>query len=96
MIAEDDSNKNGTTDLSPRAQVSHPRRAKQVDKAGRKLDQFPSPQPLTEQERLLARYVQDYPQEAVILAREQAEFEKEIEQWKRDLSLEIHSDRQER
>jgi len=44
-----------------------------------KLDQFPSPQPLSEQEKLLLRYVHEFPQEAVLIAKAQAESEKEIE-----------------
>jgi len=34
-----------------------------------KLDQFPSPQPLSEQEQLLARYVAQHHEEAVLIAR---------------------------
>jgi hypothetical protein len=33
-----------------------------------KLDQFPSPQPLSEQERILAHYVMNYPQHAALIA----------------------------
>lgn len=38
-----------------------------------KLDQFPSPQPLSEQEKILASYVEANPQHAVLLARARAE-----------------------
>jgi hypothetical protein len=38
-----------------------------------KLDQFPSPRPLTEQEKLLAEYVSQFHQEAVLVARARAE-----------------------
>ena len=41
----------------------------QVAKALPKLDQFPSPQPLSEQEKLLASYVTVYPKQAAFLAR---------------------------
>jgi hypothetical protein len=34
-----------------------------------KLDQFPSPHPLSEQEKILERYVAKYPERAVLLAR---------------------------
>lgn len=52
-----------------------------VDKAANpKLDQFPSPRPLSEQEQLLVRYVHEFPEEAVLIAKAQAESEKEIEQ----------------
>lgn len=37
------------------------------------LSQFPSPQPLNEQEEILARYVRENTQEAVLLAQAQAE-----------------------
>ena len=51
-----------------------------VAAANPKLDQFPSPQPLSEQERALARYVRDFPQEAELIARMQEESEREIQQ----------------
>jgi hypothetical protein len=38
-----------------------------------KLDQFPSPQPLSEQERMLASYVATYPEHATLVARARAE-----------------------
>ena len=41
----------------------------QVAKALPKLDQFPSPQPLSEQEKLLASYVAVYPKQAALLAK---------------------------
>jgi len=34
-----------------------------------KLDQFPSPQPLSEQEKILASYVEKYPEHAALMAR---------------------------
>ena len=45
-----------------------------------KLDQFPSPQPLSEQELALARYVNQFPREAELIARAQEEFDREIQQ----------------
>jgi len=47
--------------------------------AAPKLDQFPSPQPLSEQELALARYVQSFPREATLIAQAQQEFELEIQ-----------------
>ena len=41
----------------------------QVPKALPKLDQFPSPQPLSEEEKLLASYVAVYPKQAALLAK---------------------------
>jgi hypothetical protein len=38
-----------------------------------KLDQFPSPQPLSEQEKILAGYVTRYPQHAALVARARTE-----------------------
>ena len=38
-----------------------------------KLDQFPSPQPLSEQERILASYVGKYPEHAILIARARSE-----------------------
>jgi hypothetical protein len=38
-----------------------------------RLDQFPSPMPLSGQEEMLARYVQERPQEAMMVARARAE-----------------------
>lgn len=53
-----------------------PRRALAVhgQSAEPKLDRFPAPTPLSEQERLLARYVREYPQRAILMARVQTEF----------------------
>jgi hypothetical protein len=47
----------------------HGAHATAVASANPKLDQFPSPQPLSEQERLLENYVAKYPERAVLLAR---------------------------
>jgi hypothetical protein len=64
-----------------------------------RLDRFPSPQPLSEQELALARYVREFPQEATLIARTQAEFENEIRQKMKDVHSETDdygSDQQER
>ncbi len=64
-----------------------------------KLDQFPSPQPLSKQELALARYVSEFPQEATLIARTQAEFEAEIQQKMKEARYETEdygSDQQER
>jgi hypothetical protein len=53
--------------------VTHPTRPVAVSNAHPKLDQFPSPQPLSEQEKILASYVQEYPENAVLLARARTE-----------------------
>jgi hypothetical protein len=57
-----------TTPASPtitRTRHAHARRTPKIPR----LDQFPAPQPLTEQEQILAQYVQRYPQSARLLAR---------------------------
>lgn len=51
----------------------HAARDTQVAQALPKLDQFPSPQPLSEQEKLLARYVAVYPKQAALLAKLRSE-----------------------
>lgn len=60
----------------------HAARDAQVAKALPKLDQFPSPQPLTEAERRLAAYVGQHYDEAVLIARarEQYRIQDEAEQ----------------
>jgi hypothetical protein len=44
-----------------------------VANAHPKLDQFPSPQPLSEQEKILTSYIRNYPESAVLLARARTE-----------------------
>ena len=43
-----------------------------------KLDVFPSPHPLSDQELALARYVRNFPADAKAVAKEQADSEKEV------------------
>jgi len=59
--------------------LARPYQPKVVATAAPKLDQFPSPRPLSEQELALARYVNEFPQEAMLIARAQEEYEKEIQ-----------------
>jgi hypothetical protein len=47
---------------------------------GPKLTQFPSPEPLTQEELALVRYAKQFPEDAVVIASAQEEFEKEIQQ----------------
>ena len=44
-----------------------------------KLEQFPAPAPLSDQERMLATYVRDFPKKAALMARAQTEVRKEDE-----------------
>lgn len=52
---------------------THPLRRKTAAPKNPKLDQFPSPHPLSEQEQMLARYVAQFNDEAVIVARVRTE-----------------------
>ena len=54
---------------APRRITAHRTDPAVVASAAPKLDQFPSPQPLSEQEKLLENYVAKYPERAVLLAR---------------------------
>jgi heme/copper-type cytochrome/quinol oxidase subunit 1 len=45
-----------------------------------RLEQFPSARPLSEEEQMLARYVREFPQEAVLVAQDQAKAHKELEE----------------
>jgi hypothetical protein len=44
-----------------------------------KLEKFPSPAPLNDQEKMLARYVEEFPQRAALIARAQADLRKRDE-----------------
>ena len=55
------------------AHKTHALRTAPVVAAVPKLDQFPSPHPLSEQERMLASYVAQFHDEAVIVARARTE-----------------------
>jgi hypothetical protein len=46
-----------------------PHRVRRVATAVPKLEVFPSPQPLSEQEQLLANYIAEYPEHALLVAR---------------------------
>lgn len=51
-----------------------------------KLDQFPSPQPLSEQEQILASYVHNYPKDAALIAEARMEaLRKDQEERQREL-----------
>lgn len=44
-----------------------------------RLDQFPSPRPLSEQEVILTKYAERFPKEARLIAQEQDKFQQEIQ-----------------
>ena len=47
----------------------HPPRTTNIGVNSPKLEQFPSPQPMSEQEEILANYVGKYPEHAILIAR---------------------------
>jgi len=55
------------------------RRGAGLRKRPPKLDQFPSPLPLNEQEKLLSIYIREFPENAVLVARAQTELRKREE-----------------
>ncbi len=57
--------------------VSRAHRKTQIVASVPRLEQFPSPQPLSEQEALLARYIEQFPREAVLMARAQTQLMKQ-------------------
>ena len=67
--------------LNARWVRSKPRRShpSAVPADGPKLDQFPSPEPLSKEELAMARYVKKFPQDAATIASAQEEFEKEVQ-----------------
>jgi hypothetical protein len=56
-----------------------------------KLEQFPTPAPLSEQERILARYVAEYSEQAVLVARAQMSLEQQEQREKSQRSQENSS-----
>lgn len=71
-----------------RSQMDKPRRLRthevrktplQVANTTPRLEHFPSPRPLSEQEKLLVAYVREYPKQAAEVAQEQSEREQEFQ-----------------
>ena len=50
-----------------------------------KLQQFPSPRPISEQELMLLEYVHHYPEEAILIAKRQDMFQAAVEQAEREI-----------
>ncbi|SRR6266852_7292918 len=67
--------------------IAHPIRPDAVVATSPRLDQFPSPKPLSEQERMLLDYVEQFPEEAALIAQAQAALEdrQELERYRRQL-----------
>ena len=98
-VASNDSTNTGHPRAPQRAGIRRASRREAVAVAPPRLDHFPSPQPLTEQELALAHYVSQFPQEATLIAQAQEEYEKEIQQAMKDARPETEtnsSDQQER
>jgi len=55
------------------AMAHRPRSSTAAVRSAPHLEQFPSPQPLSEQEKILARYVATYPEHAALVAEARAE-----------------------
>lgn len=62
-----------------RRTVRHPAQPANVVADSPKLDHFPSPQPLTEQEKAALEYVEQFPEQASLMAQAQAAFAKQEE-----------------
>jgi hypothetical protein len=65
----------------PHGRLAPPRTKARTKAIEPKLGQFPSSRPLSHEEQLLVRYVQEFPEEAAVTAKAQADSEKEIEQF---------------
>jgi len=100
------SHKSGPVTLPKTATMRLPKRsqsrqdAKQATLVERsapsRLNQFPSPRPLSPQELLFASYAQRFPQEAILIAQEQKKFEEEVRQAERRLQQSSPASDQER
>jgi hypothetical protein len=60
-----------------RTRMPRPHRHVEVEFVSEKREQFPSPEPLSEQEQILARYIQQFPREATLMARAQTELDRQ-------------------
>lgn len=56
-----------------RSGSAHPAHPRSVVAVSPKLDRFPSPRPLSEQEKILANYVSEYPEHAALIAQARME-----------------------
>lgn len=72
---------------SPRKAYPRPVNSVAAEETAPRLEQFPSAQPLSEQERMLASYVRDWPEEAKLVARARTEL---LEQTLREMEKRNH------
>jgi hypothetical protein len=77
VVSSNEGNLPSAPTVKPAVRVSM-RRHLVAEKANPKLDVFPSPQPLSDQELALARYVQNFPRDAKLVARAQEASEREV------------------
>jgi hypothetical protein len=73
VLAEDVRNLPPLNSSAWRKQTNRDRRRQPAVAAGPKLEQFPSPQPMSEQEKILASYVAQYPEHAALIAEARTE-----------------------
>jgi hypothetical protein len=64
--------------------------------AAPRLEQFPSPRPISEQEAMLVQYVQRYPEEALLVAQQQNEFEEQVKLAEEEIEKSSSSDQPKR
>jgi hypothetical protein len=73
ILAGDARNSPPLISSARRNQTNRDRRRQPTVAAGPKLEQFPSPQPMSEQEKILAIYVAQYPEHAALIAEARTE-----------------------
>jgi hypothetical protein len=73
LLAGDARNPPPLTSSARRKQTNRDPRRPPTVAAGPKLEQFPSPQPMSEQEKILASYVAQYPEHAALIAEARTE-----------------------
>lgn len=78
----------------PKRNATQHRLSQPAMAASPKLDQFPSPQPLSEQEKILASYVAKYPEHAALLAEARMESLRRDAEERRRLAVEGHDSQQ--
>jgi hypothetical protein len=73
LLAGDARNPQPLTSSARRKKTNRDRRRQPTVAAGPKLEQFPSPQPMSEQEKILASYVAHDPEHAALIAEARTE-----------------------
>jgi hypothetical protein len=70
---------------SKQAAATQRRTLAQSPRSEPRLDRFPSSRPLSSQEVVIARYAEHYPREAALIAKEQEEFNEEVQKAQKDI-----------